>query len=149
MTKSVKDKIWEKALSKIAVRPQSKNELRQKLKEAFPEEDHLIESTLTEMENLQLISDRNFTEQFLAHLTQKAIGRLKIMVETRKKGLDPDLVDTMLLNMEWSEEESCKRAYEEKMRTLREEDPVKRKRKLLSFLRNRGFKDTVIYKFLK
>ena len=70
------------------------------------------------------------------------------MIETRKKGLDEDIVDQMLVNEGWSEEDSLKIALEEKERTLNETDSRKRKQKLINFLRNRGFKYSVIYKVI-
>lgn len=144
--KNTHDLIWESALRKIEIRPHSIAEMIRKLEEKFPNERGTILKVIEEMERVNLLNDRQFTEEYVHHLIQKPIGRLRIMVETRKKGLDQDLVDQMLVNENWSEEESAKRALEEKKRTLREADERKRKQKLVNFLRNRGFKDSVIYK---
>lgn len=144
--KSIHDQIWTFALRRIEIRPHSTYEMRQKLIGKFPDDDGMILKVIEEMENVQLLNDRQFTEQFVHHLIQKPIGRIKIMVETRKRGLDKDLVDQMLVNEDWSEEESAKKALEGKERTLNEADPRKRKMKLINFLRNRGFRDAVVYK---
>ena len=142
------DKIWESALKIIQIRINSKFEMRQKLLRKFPDDEGDILKVIDEMERVQLLSDRHFTEEFVHHLIQKPIGRMKIMIETRKKGLDEDLVDQMLVNENWNEEDSLKIALETKERTLNETDPRKRKMKLINFLRNRGFRDSVIYKII-
>ena len=146
MKNNTHNTIWEAALRLIQTRPHSKKELGLKLKKRFSDEDVLIERVIGEMQNVQLLNDRRFTEDFVHHLIQKPIGRIKIMVETRKKGLDSDLVEQMLMNEGWSEEGSAKWAMEEKDRILNESDPRKRKMKLINFLRNRGFRDEVIYR---
>ncbi len=147
--KTTQHKIWESALKIIQIRINSKFEMRQKLLRKFPDEDGVVLKVIEEMERVQLLSDRRFTEEFVHHLIQKPIGRMKIMIETRKKGLDEDLVDQMLVNENWNEEGSLKKALKTKERTLNETDPRKRKMKLINFLRNRGFKDSVIYRFFK
>lgn len=147
--KSIHDQIWETALRRIEIRPHSTAEMRQKLSAKFPDDEGMILKVIEEMENVQLLNDRRFTEQFVHHLIQKPIGRIKIMVETRRRGLDKELVDQMLENEDWSEEESAKKALEEKERTLSESDIRRRKQKLMNFLRNRGFRDAVIYGVLK
>ncbi len=143
------NQIWASALRKLEVRPHSTAEIIRKLETKFPDDRGIILKVIEELERVNLLNDRQFTEEYVHHLIQKPIGRLKIMVETRKKGLDQDLVDQMLVNENWSEEESAKIALKEKERTLRESDERKRKQKLVNFLRNRGFKDSVIYKSLK
>lgn len=142
------NKIWEAALRKIQIRPHSVYELERKLMTKFPEDRGTVLKVLEEMERVNLLNDRQFTEQFVSYLIQKPIGRLKIMVEARKRGLDPDLVESLLLDLGWNEEESAKKALAEKDKTLNEPEARKRKMKLLQFLRNRGFRDRLIYKTL-
>jgi len=142
------DKIWGTALKKLSVRPMSIFEITKKLEEKFPEEEELIKKVVQEMERVFLLNDKQFAEKYINHLTQKNIGRIKIMVETRKKGLDSDLIEDALMTIKWSEEESCQRAFEEKNRLLREDDPRKRKQKLTQFLLSRGFSNSTIYKIL-
>ena len=146
--RKIYDKIWESALKIIQIRINSKFEIKQKLLRKFPNEEGDILKVIDEMERVQLLSDRRFTEEFVHHLIQKPIGRMKIMIEIRKKGLDEDLVDQVLENEQWSERNSLKIALEEKERTLHEDDARKRKMKLINFLRSRGFKDSVIYNCL-
>ena len=147
--KSTYDKIWGSALRIIQARMISRPDLQRKLKHKYPDEGGYILQILDEMERVMLLDDKKYTEQLINHLIQRPIGRLKIKLETRKRGLDADLVDSLLLSVGYNEEEACKKAMEEKDRTLKETDPRKRKQKLMNFLRNRGFRDTVIYSVLK
>lgn len=145
---TLEEKIWKKALDFLKIRIHGREELRRKLAEHFPEDPAAVSRTLDEMERVNLINDRQFTEQFTAYLIQKPVGRLKIMVEARRRGLDLKLVEAMLLNLGWDETESARRALAEKERSLREPDPRRRKQKLLNFCRNRGFSDALIYRLL-
>ncbi len=143
---SVYNKIWEAALRKIAGKAMGSFELRQKLAEKFPEDGGTILKVIEELERVMLLNDRRYAEEFVHHLIQKPIGRIKIMVETRRKGISEEEVDRVLANYGWSEEESAKKAFKEKERLLREDDPRKRKFKLMNFLKSRGFKDETIYR---
>ena len=144
----VYNKIWETAIRKLSIRPMSIFEITKKLEEKFPNEEELIKKVIEEMQRVFLLDDKKFTEKYIDHLTQKNIGRMKIMVETRKKGLNSDLVEDALINIKWSEEESCQRAFEIKNKLIREEDARKRKQKLINFLLSRGFNNSIIYKVI-
>lgn len=127
----------------------SVSELGKKLKSLYPDEGGYISQILDEMKRVELINDKRYAEQLLHHLTLRPIGRIKIMVETRKRGLDKDLVDEVLLRLNYNEEDAAKQALDEKMKTVRESDPRKRKFKLMNFLKNRGFTDSVIWHVVK
>lgn len=144
-----RDKIWESALRSIQARMTSRQELKKKLLLKFPEEDRVIDTVLDEMTRVQLLNDKRYTEQLIHHLTQKPIGRLKLALETRKRGLDSELVDSLLLSAGYDEQEMAQQALGEKEASVRETDPRKRKFKLMNFLRNRGFMDVTIYSVLK
>ena len=119
-----------------------------KLSEKFPGERGTILQVIGEMERVQLLSDHRFTEEFLHHLIQKPIGRFKIMMECKKRGLDPDMVEQALLDAEWNEEKAIKEAITEKERVLHEKDERKHRQKLVNFLKNRGFSDRNIFREL-
>jgi regulatory protein len=147
--KSIYDQIWESALRKLESRAQSKTELIRKLSKKFPDDRGTILKVIEEMERVHLISDQRFAEEYVHHLIQKPIGRLKIMMETRRKGLDDDMVEQSLLDAGYDEEVSCREAMEQKSAFIREEDPRRRKQKLMNFLKNRGFKDSTIFQVLR
>lgn len=143
--KSIYDTIWHSALIAIQIRPMSRSDLKRKLKQKYPNEEGYIIQILDEMERVELLNDKRYTEQLVSHLIQRPIGRLKIMLETRKRGLDWDIVQSILISSGYDEENTAKAAAEEKQKTLREPDPRKRKQKMMNFLKNRGFTDSVIY----
>ncbi len=146
---TIYDEIWSAALRKIEVRAQSRKELKEKLLMKFPQEEGLILKVIEEMERVHLMSDLRFTEEFVAHLTQKNVGRFKIMNETRQKGLSVASVEQALLDLDWSEERVAKKALQEKVASLGSLEERKKKQKLMSFLRSRGFTDRVIYLVLR
>ncbi|MCK5607412.1 regulatory protein RecX [Candidatus Pacearchaeota archaeon] len=146
---STYDKIWKSALNTVQRRMISRHDLLRKLLGKFPNDEGDILKTLDEMERVMLLDDKRYTELLINHLIQRPIGRLKIRLETRKRGLDNDLVDSALMNSEYNEKESCQKAMDVKLETLKEDDPRKKKQKLMNFLRNRGFADTIIYSVLR
>ena len=146
---STYDKIWESALNLIQARMMSRSDLARKLRQKYPDEEGYISQALGEMERVELLNDKRYAEQLVSHLTQRPIGRLKIMVETRKRGLDVDMVQAILMASFYDEEAACKKALGEKEKTVRETDARKRKFKLMNFLRSRGFTDAVIWATLR
>jgi len=147
--KSTYDQVWESALRKLEIRAHSEKELKQKLITKFPDEEEVILRVIEEMTRVHLISDKRFTEEYVHHIIQKPIGRFKIIMETRKRGLNDDIVEQVLLDAGYNAEESALKAIEQKSRVLNEDDERKKKQKLVNFLRNRGFRDSTIYKIFK
>lgn len=149
MSKSIYDKIWESAIRTLSARMVSRSELSRKLEKKFPDEDGDISKILDEMERVELLNDKRYTENLINHLTQKPIGRLKIFNEARRRGLDRDALEIALMNSDYNEEEMLQKAIDEKIGKIREEDPRKKKQKLMNFLLNRGFTSRVIYSGVK
>lgn len=147
--KSPYDLLWAKALRVVSARPISREDLRKKLENEIPNEPGTVLRVLDEMERVQLLSDRRYAEMLVNHLIQKPIGRLKIMIETRRKGLPETLVQSLLIGLGWDEAESAQRALKSKEALIRETDPRKKRQKLVNFLRNRGFNDAVIFRALR
>ncbi len=145
---STYNKIWKSALSAIQRRNMSRHDLGRKLKQKYPGEDDYISQALDEMTHVELINDNRYTEQLVNHLIQRPIGRFKITMETKKRGLDSDLVQVALMNVGYNEEEMCEKAFEAKDKILQEVDPRKRKQKMMNFLKNRGFTNSVIFSLL-
>jgi len=145
---NVYNKIWKVALRRIAMRPQSRYELKNKLLIKFPDCSETILKVLDELERVMLLDDQKFAEHYLEHLMQKNVGRMRIMIESRKKGLDNAMIETLLLKLDYNEVDSAKKALESKLRGFNEADERKRKQKLIYFLRSRGFRDSVIYQVI-
>lgn len=141
--------IWQTALKKLKSKPISSYEMKFFLQRKFPESGTLILDAIEELERVKLLDDEKLLEQWINHLIQKPIGRLKIQNEIKKRGLDTDKIDEYLKQKNWIEEESGKKAMEVKGRTLSETHPQKRKQKMMMFLRSRGFQERVIYHVIK
>lgn len=146
--KSLRDKIWESAIRSLKSRSTSRFDLRRKLLQKYPGSDTEVDLVLNEMERVELINDKRYTEQYVHHLIQRPVGRMKIQNEARKKGLDLDLVERTLLNLGYDEEQMVRDAAAQKIKTLHEPDKRKRRQKMMNFLRNRGFRDALIYSCL-
>ncbi len=147
--KSIHDQIWESALRLIQFRMTSRFELQKKLEAKFPNEEDEISKVLDEMVRVMLLDDKRYTEQLVHHLMQKPIGRMKLKIEARKRGIDEDLFQSLLQDAGYDEMVFAKQALEEKEGQVTETDPRKRKFKLMNFLRNRGFTDETIYQVLR
>lgn len=146
---SVYDQIWKAAVKKLETRLHSKAELLRELTAKFTTDRGLVLKVMEEMERVHLLNDRLFTEAYVNHLIQKPVGRLKIMMETRNRGLSDEAVEQALLDAGWDEESAAQQAIRQKEVSLRaESDPRKRKQKLVNFLKNRGFKDNTIFKVI-
>lgn len=140
--------IWGKALLFLKGRPHSKKELRQKLEKAFPHAREDIERTLAEMERVELLNDFRFTEQFIRSLAEKPVGRVKLMAEAHRRGLREEIINNLLLEMEWNEEAQAKKALALKS-FKKSDDPRKQKMQLVRFLQSRGFRDETIYRVVR
>jgi len=146
--KSIYNQIWISAVRFISIRFMSRYDLMKKLNNKYPDEKGLIEDILDEMERVELLNDKRYIEHFVPHLIQKNIGRIKIMIESRKRGLDKHDISSSLQNFGYNEEKSAKLAFEAKNKTIHEADSRKRKQKLMNFLRGKGFTNAVIWKLL-
>lgn len=142
---NLRNKIWSAALKQIQLRMLSRFNLKQKLLQKFPESPDEIDWVLNEMETVQLLNDKRYAQELIHHLTQRAIGRIKMGIEFRKRGLDEDLIPALLMECGYNEEKMAQKALDQKLKTLKEEDPRKKKQKLSHFLQNRGFTNAVIY----
>lgn len=120
----------------LAQRAHSRKELIDKLKKKGYGSD-TIEATLSRLETLGLIDDQAFGRSCMASLARRRPeGRLKTRQRLLQKGLDDGAVEELLGELD--EKALCRSAAEKKMRSLSGASETKRK-KLETFLRNRGF----------
>lgn len=145
---SVYDTMWSYALKQAERRPMSRFILKKKLLTVFPDAIDTVGGILDEMERAHLISDTRYADALIRHLCTRPIGRLKLMNEARQRGLDADQFHLLLDEAGYDETEHGRKALEMKEKTIREEDPRKRKFKLMNFLKGRGFTNAVIYSVL-
>jgi regulatory protein len=124
------------AIRLLALRAHSRAELSTKLKKKEFDAD-TIEAAMAKLESLGLIDDRAFAESFMGSMSRRRPeGKIMARMRMLQKGVSEELVDEMLSGYDTSA--MCLAAAEKKMRSLAGAPESKRK-KLETFLRNRGF----------
>lgn len=124
------------ALRLLSGRAHSRSELESKLKSRgiAPE---AISKAMERLEELKLIDDRAFAGNCMESLAKRRPeGRIKTQARLKQKGLSEEIVDEMMGG--YDQFKLCSAAAEKKMRSLSGTPEAKRK-KLLTFLKNRGF----------
>jgi regulatory protein len=124
------------ALRLLAGRAHGRSELEAKLKSrGFAPE--AISKTIEKLEQLKLIDDRVFAGNCIESMARRRPeGRIKTKARLKQKGLSEEIVDEMMGS--YDQMKLCTSAAEKKMRSL-SGTPEAKKKKLLTFLRNRGF----------
>lgn len=132
-TKSIRNT----AMNLLARREHSANELLQKLKQRDFEHDEILLS-IEELQADNLQSDARFAESFINQRVNAGYGPVRIRHELRQKGVDEELVDTMLEHFdgEWQD-----LMQQQRVRKFGAEIPgdYAQKMKQARFLQNRGF----------
>lgn len=125
------------ALKLLGIRNHSYEELERKLhKKGFNHE--LCTTVLEEFVRRGIINDRTFGEEMLRSRSQrKPSGKLKMRAELLNRGVAPELADELLSTYE--SYSLCQQAAAKKIASLRIADEATKKRKVETFLRNRGF----------
>jgi regulatory protein len=135
--------IKQRALSFLARRFHSERELQIKLKSKSYDE-RLIKIVLNEMKEKSFIDDRVFANHFVEEkLKKKKWGKNKIRAALFSKGVSASIIDDVMQTSE-SEDDQHKTALglaKKKFENLklRENDNIKIKQKIISFLLSRGF----------
>lgn len=131
------DTPWNTALNLLARREHSQQELREKLRKRYPDDDARIEETLTLLIERGLQSDDRFAEAFVRSRHMRGQGPVRIRFDARQKGVEAQ-VNTVLDEspLDWYE-----LAAETATRKLGRADitELKIKAKLYRFLSQRGF----------
>ncbi|MFT5130414.1 MAG: regulatory protein [Rhodothermales bacterium] len=145
---------YDKLLDLISRRPHSETEMQRKLRQReFPAP--LIQSTLARAKESGLLDDAIFAKLYIEEkerLTELSRGR--IVADLRKRGITRQIIEDALYELEEEgqiptgdhERDKAMRAATRKWEQLaREEDPYKRREKLLRFLAGRGFTADLCY----
>lgn len=132
-------------------RDHARRELLDKAKRKdYPPE--IIEDVLDELEQKGFINDRQFAEKFAVDKsTLNKWGPVKIRSHLVRKGIsNHDIsrsIDRAFEHLELKET-FLNLVLKKKRRFLREEDPLKRKKKILDYLCRRGYKPETVFKYL-
>lgn len=91
------DKLMARALRLLALRPRSREELRQKLLEKNPTQGHVVGQVLARLEDLGYLNDAQLaTDYVLQRVELKPVGRRRVKHELQKRKLSEELIDQTL-----------------------------------------------------
>jgi len=124
------------AMDLLARREHSFQELTEKLRTRFPDEDVIPPLEKLREENLQ--SDQRYLEAYVRYRSNRGFGPLKIEAELYPKGLDSAQVREALYSEEYDWTELCRAAKEKRFGNIDLSEP-KERAKCQRFLQGRGF----------
>lgn len=133
---SQNNRAYEKALYLLEYRAHARGELWQKITREYPKE--AAEQALVRVEALGLINDHDFATRLAEELTtQKGYGKARVKADLQRRGIDREIIDTVLENLPQDQTESCRMYMTKKCKTP-PTDP-KEQAKLLAGAVRRGF----------
>jgi regulatory protein len=134
------------ALRLLAGRAHGRREIEDKLRKKGFEAEAIAEALLR-LDQLKLIDDRAFAGNFVAGMARRRPeGRLKTRARLKQKGLSDEIIGEAIATSD--QKALCLSAAEKKLRTLAG-SPEQKKKKLIAFLKNRGFEWETIREALK
>lgn len=124
------------AIRLLAGRAHGRAELEAKLrKKGF--DANAISQALERLDELGLTDDRAFAQNCMTGMARRRPeGRLKTRARLKQKGLTDEIIDEAITGFDQAV--LCRAAAEKKLRTLTG-PPEQKKKKLIAFLKNRGF----------
>ena len=136
MDEGKKSSALDTAIRLLAGRSHGRAELEAKLKKKGFEAD-AISKALQRLDELGLTDDRAFAQSCMAGMARRRPeGRLKTRARLKQKGLPDTIIDEAITGFDQAA--LCRAAAEKKLRTLGGSPELKQK-KLIAFLKNRGF----------
>jgi len=132
----------DKAVVMLARRPCSKGEIEIKLFHSGYS-SQTIEMVLYKLEKESLINDEDFAKQWIQYRRSQKLGEKKIAAELKyKKNVSPEIVDQVMLetaNDETELEQASELALKLNDRYKKENDPLKKKQKIMRALVQKGY----------
>lgn len=129
----------------LKFRLRSENELRLRLKKKkFAEA--VIEETISFLRQRSFLDDGLFAKSWIQSRIKRPFGLRRIREELRIKGLDKEVINKALQEVEkdYSEEEVVQEIAQERLGRLSGIEPHKAKRRLYAYLLRRGFSPEVV-----
>ncbi|MCL6641980.1 MAG: recombination regulator RecX [Candidatus Bipolaricaulota bacterium] len=130
-------------------RPRSRYEALTRLQQrGFAQE--IIESVLEQASRAGILDDAKFAQLWVEdRLSRRPRSRRALERELRAKGVAPELIGRALAHAELDEEALVKQLIAERLPRLRSLDAATRVRRLVGFLRRRGFSGHIIRRALR
>lgn len=128
------------AVSLLALRGRSTGELRKKLLERHYMDD-TADMVIYKLEKERFVDDEAFAQDYAAQLSRRKLGKKRILMELRHKGIPQDMAEEAIAALD--EDETADGAVELARKLLkkysREEDARKAMQKLLAAMARRGY----------
>lgn len=130
-------------------RPRSRHEALTRLQQkGFSRE--IIESVLGQAARAGIVDDAKFAQLWVAdRLARRPRSRRMLERELRAKGVAPEHIRRAIVRAELDEEAVARKLIAERLPRLRSLDERTRLRRLVGFLRRRGFSEEIVYRVLK
>ncbi len=139
------------ALRYLSYRDRSKLEVTQYLEKK--EHPHpIIQQTLDTLIKLNYVNDQRFALEWGRYkINKQKLGKSRVYVELLNKGIDKEILESTLeiLYEDTSEAELATQCTRKKMNSLKGVEEEKKKRRLIQYLKRRGFSADIIYQSLK
>ena len=137
-----------RAIRYLVYRDRSRNEIIRYLKKKNFSEN-AVDETLIFLENNEYINDKRFAMQFgRSRIVNKKIGRLRLSLELRDKGLERQIVEETLNSLyeEYDEKKIALSCATKKLGTYELSNSERNRRRIAKFLERKGFPSSIIYK---
>ncbi len=146
-----KAKLKEKAYHLLAFRPRSEKEMRQKLR-LKGAGNKLIEQVLEELKQKGLINDQKFAQSWAeSRIFNRPMGKFLLRRELMQKGIKKETIEGVI-EKAYSEEDEVELArslLQRKVRTFKNLEDTKTKKRMMDFLLRRGFSYEVVRQAIK
>jgi regulatory protein len=128
---------YRKALGYLSKSPKTIRQMKEYLTDKGYD-TNIIEPVIVELLNFNYLDDSAFARQFIeSRIRYKPKSVFALEFELRKKGIDPALARELLTA--YKDEDLALKAVENKKRAWRRLDESDRRKKMMNYLRYRGF----------
>ena len=135
MNSSINEKLLNKALKLLSYRPRSVFEIKFRLKKLTPSVKE-INTVITKLLDEDLLNDQKFADWWVdQRVTHRPKGNIALKSELFQKGIDRDIIDSVLLDSD-QEQALAKKLLNSRKITI--------KPKAYQYLRARGFSSSSI-----
>lgn len=129
----------------LKYRPRSEKEMCLRLKKKKFDEG-AIRQTLVFLKEKSFLNDADFARAWIASRLKRPLGLNRIKWELKQKGIDRQIIDTLIREIKehYPEKDIVAGIVQERMERLKDIDPRKVKRRIFSYLLRRGFSSDVV-----
>lgn len=140
----------ERAISCLALRACSRGEIIQKLKRSGYR-PCTVEMVLYKLEREKLLDDSDFARQWVQSRAGKKLGRTRIAMELRRKGVSADDAQAALddLDEEQEMDGAVSLAMKAWARRKSDEDPYKARQRIMAMLVRKGYNSSMASKAVR